>query len=91
LLKQPIPDKEPALCNIVPLAIDASLVPDRLRWLEFYGYDFDTTPIQVFLQDTDYRYDVSQFLQMPTHYHLTLNLGSTGVPISPKSQKLISV
>jgi len=88
ITNQPVPEKEPALCQIVPLAIDASLVPNRLKWLEFYGYDFDTTPIQVFLQNGKQFVDVSQYLQKPTHYHMTLNLGRNGVQLLSSSQQL---
>ncbi len=89
LLGESIPAKEPAFCTIVPLGIDMTLIPDRLPWLEFYGYNFDTTPIQVLLQEGYQYVDVSQYLQKPTHYHMTLNLGRNGVPLSSKSQQLI--
>lgn len=89
LLNKTISPKEPALCVVNPLGVDASLIPDRLKWLEFYGYDFDTTPVQVFLQNGSQMIDVSQYLDKPTHYHMTLNLGANGVKIAANSQRFI--
>lgn len=89
LLRQPVPEKEPALCVVIPVAVDASLVPDRLKWLEFYGYDFDAASVQVILQDGSQYLDVSQHLDKPTHYHMTLNLGRNGVQLSPDSTRFI--
>lgn len=88
LLGQPVDPPEPALCDVVPLAVDLSLVPTRLNHLEFYGYDFDTTPIQVLLDNSNGSVDVSSKLDQPTHYHMTLNLGGNGVPLGSTSQRL---
>jgi hypothetical protein len=89
-LHQPVDPLEPQLCNVVPLAIDRSLVPTRLNVLEIYGYDFDTTPVSVLHQTTAGTVDVSSILNKPTHYHMTLTLGgTTGVQLTDKSQKLI--
>jgi hypothetical protein len=90
LLHQPVDPLEPQLCNVVPLAIDRSLVPTRLNVLEIYGYDFDTTPITVLHQTTGGTKDVSNILNKPTHYHMTLTLGgTTGVQLDSTSQRLI--
>ena len=88
LLGLPAEAPEPALCDVVPLAVDVSLVPARLNHLEFFGYDFDTTPIQVLLDNTAGSVDVSGTLDRPTHYHMTLNLGANGVALGPTSQRL---
>jgi hypothetical protein len=71
------------------LAVDASLVPDRLKVLAFYGYDFDAASIQVLLQNGSQYLDVSQHLAKPTHYHMTLDLGRTGVQLSPNSRRFV--
>jgi hypothetical protein len=84
-----VPAREPGLCDVVPLAVDLNLQPERRTTLEIYGYDFDTTAIQVLLADTNRTIDVSSKLDRPTHYHMTLNLGGTGVEFSPQSQRLI--
>ncbi len=86
-----VPPLEPQLCSVVPLAIDQSLIAQgRLNRLEFYGYDLDAGELQVLLQDGDRLVDISQMLNRPTHYHLTLTLGgSTGVPLTATSQRII--
>jgi hypothetical protein len=89
LLNLPVPDKEPALCAVVPLAVDAALVPQDVNRVEFYGYDFDTTPVQVLLRNGGTDVDVSGFLDRPTPYHLTLNLGGNGVQLSSASQRFL--
>lgn len=90
-LHQPIDPLEPQLCNVVPLAVDRALVPTRLNRLEFYGYDFDTTPVSVLLfQANGTSTNVSNVLNRPTHYHMTLTLGgSTGVQLDSNSAKLV--
>ena len=32
---------EPAICQVVPITVDRSQVPARIKQIEFYGYDFD--------------------------------------------------
>lgn len=88
LLHQPIPPVEPALCHVVPAAVDMALDASRRNKLEFFGYDFDTTPIKVTLQDKSRTLDVSSNLDRLTHYHMTLNLGANGVPVSSASNRL---
>lgn len=88
-LNQPLPPIEPQLCNVIPLAIDMNLPPERRNKLEFYGYDFDVTAIKVVLVDGTTEIDVTDKLDQPTHYHMTLNLGSNGVPLSINSKRLI--
>ena len=88
LMHQAVPLVEPALCHVVPAAVDMALDPGRRNKLEFFGYDFDTTPIKVTLHDTSRTQDVSAELDRLTHYHMTLNLGANGVPLSKASDKL---
>ena len=88
-LNQTVPPAEPQLCTVVPIAIDMNLPVERRNKLEFYGYDFDMTGIQVLLVDGSNQIDVSNKLDQPTHYHMTLNLGSNGVPVSANSMRLI--
>lgn len=83
------PALEPQLCNVIPLAIDTELPPVRRNKIEFYGYDFDQTQVKVFLQNGDQEVDISRFLDQPTHYHMTLNLGGNGVPIGSNSQRIL--
>lgn len=88
LLGQELPPPEPALCAVVPPAIDMALEPERRNRLEFFGYDFDTTPITVRLHDQTSTIDVSSHLDRLTHYHMTLNLGANGVPLSSASNRI---
>lgn len=90
LLGDELPAQEPGLCNVVPLAIDRALIPERLNHLQFFGYDFDTDQtIRVRLVESHRTVDVSNNLDTPTHYHMTLNLGANGVPLSDRSNKII--
>lgn len=84
-----IPPLEPQLCNVVPLAVDMALEPNRRNKIEFYGYDFDMTDIQVIHVTGSSQVDVSGYLDQPTHYHMTLNLGGSGVPLNNMSKRLI--
>ena len=89
LLHQTIPPVEPALCHVVPAAVDMALDSSRRNKIEFFGYDFDTTPIKVTLKDKSRTSDVSSNLNRITHYHMALNLGGNGVPVSNTSNQLI--
>jgi hypothetical protein len=81
---------QPVFCDIVPAAVDMSLEPDRRNLLEFFGFDFDAEPaMQVFLMNGSTLVDVSNHLDRPSHYHMTLNLGSAGVALGPSSQRLV--
>lgn len=77
------------ICSVVPLAIDRELIPARLRYVEFYGYDFDQGNISARLIDSNGNRNVTTHLDKPTHYHMTLNLGGNGVPLSDKSKRII--
>lgn len=89
LLNRAVPPAEPVLCHVDPAAIDMALDPSRRNKLDFFGYDFDTTPIKVSLQDRTRTLDVSSSLNHTTHYQMTLNLGSNGVPLSGESNHLL--
>lgn len=89
LLGGQMPPLEPQLCEVVPLAIDMALEPARRNRIEFYGYDFDSADVQVFLQNGVNELNVSQHLNRPTHYHMVLNLAANGVPLRGNSNRLI--
>ena len=78
----------PGICQVVPLAIDRALVPGRLNVVEFYGYDFDQATVTATLLNKTGSINVSTKLDKPTHYHMTLNLGGNGVPLSDKSERV---
>lgn len=85
---QNVPPVIPGICNVVPLAIDRSLIPERLKRVEFYGYDFDVSNIRTKLLNGQSLSDVSRHLSRPTHYHMVLNLGGNGVALTDRSQKI---
>ncbi len=89
LLGQTVPKLEPALCQVVPLGVDRALVPDRLKQVEFYGYDFDTDQtLRVWLERAGQpRLDVTGTLDRPTHYAMTLKFGATGVQLDDRSER----
>ncbi len=88
LLSEPEPPIEPALCHVVPAAIDMALDANRRNKIEIFGYDFDNTPIKVKLHDKSRTLDASKHLNRLTHYHMTLNLGGNGVPLTNTSNRL---
>lgn len=89
LLNQPIPDIQPSICEVVPLAIDKSLVPHRVNSVSLFGYDFDTTGITATLKNGSQMLSITQHLSRPTHYHMTINLGSNGVNLTSNSDHLL--
>ncbi|NEP23726.1 MULTISPECIES: hypothetical protein [Moorena] len=83
--------REPELCQVNPSSINLSLPPQRRSELKIAGYDFDQGGLQLVLRSGSQEEDVSAYLAKPTHYLLTVNLGSNGIgqKISPVSDKLI--
>lgn len=91
LLGQQPPAIEPALCQVVPLAVERALVPARVTQLEFYGYDFDLDPsLRVWMERTGApRLDVTTKLDRPTHYAMTLKFGANGVQLDAASERFV--
>jgi hypothetical protein len=88
-LGQQAPPLQPSLCNVIPSAIDLNLDQSRRNIIEYYGYNFDTTPnLQLVLENADgSTRDVTSNLTKPTYYHMTVNLGGAGVPLDGNSSK----
>ena len=77
---------EPQFCYAIPFAIDLA---QPIKGLDIFGYDLDTQPLELFVVNNDGSFDdVSFALSRRTHYHLTVDLGKTGVKFSAKSQML---
>ncbi len=89
LLGNELPPLEPQFCSVVPGAIDMALDPSRRNKLEFFGYDFDHATVSVVLDNNGVEQNITQFLDQPTHYHMTLNLGGSGVQVTPQSRRFI--
>jgi hypothetical protein len=83
------PPIEPALCQVVPIAVDRAAVPADVKQLEFYGYDFDhATGLTVTLErTTGGPVDVTAHIARPTHYAMTLRFGAGGVQLDGRSSR----
>ena len=89
ILKQEVPPAEPGLCQVVPLAVERTLVPVRISAVEFYGYDFDQgSDLKVFHEYAGGKQDVTNMLDRPTHYAMTLRFGENGVQLNERSVRL---
>ncbi|HEY3080087.1 MAG TPA: hypothetical protein VGM69_09290, partial [Chloroflexota bacterium] len=90
LLGGDLPVLEPVFCDVVPLAIDRARVPASLNRVDFFGYDLDKQGLQVLLvRANGSSTDVTDRLDRPTHYHMTLNLGANGAQLGPDSQRFL--
>lgn len=89
LLNQPIPPAVPAFCQVDPPSVVREDVPEHIKQLAIYGYNFDTTStLKVFLERTSGApIDVTAKLDRPTHYLLTLKFGDNGVQLANDSQR----
>ena len=89
LLNSQVPPLEPAICQVVPVAVDRAAVPANIKQLEFYGYDFDhSTSLAVTLERTaGGDLDVTPLLTRPTHYAMTLPFGAGGVQLDNQSKR----
>lgn len=88
-LNQALPSLEPHLCLTNPEAIDMNLSADRRNKIEFFGYDFDITEIQVILFNGTNQINVSDKLDKADHYHMILNLGLNGIRLSSASTRIV--
>jgi hypothetical protein len=81
----------PALCDVTPSTVDMSLSPERRTHIDISGYNFDAAPgMSLYLRRTGEEVLLDRnFLSIQTHYHMTINLGSNGVPLTSTSQALI--
>ncbi len=80
----------PVFCQATPKVIDMHVAPERRTHIEISGYNLDVASVQVFLENNqNQRINVSNALASPTRYLITLNLGSSGVPLDLHSSKII--
>ena len=86
----PVPPKVPYVCQTVPSIIDRIHIPGDLDVLEYFGYDFDLDCTTLFLEKADgIREDISFYMDLPTHYHMTVDLGPSGVELTSQDTKFI--
>jgi hypothetical protein len=88
---QPEPVVDPAFCQVVPIAVDRELIPDRLKQVEFYGYNFDQAGgLGVFVEGAGgQRINITDKLDKPTTYAMTLKFGASGVQLDNASARLV--
>ncbi|MBA4852986.1 hypothetical protein [Emticicia sp. BO119] len=90
LLKKPVPERNPAICQVIPTAIDMNLTPNRRNKVDISGYDFDNQPLKLYMiSSTNQITDVTYAINRLSHYHLVLNLGSNGVMLNETSSRLV--
>jgi hypothetical protein len=83
-------ETEPVFCDAVPRILERAQIPVHTNVLEFFGYDFDRSNIRMLLvKASGSSVDVTDKMERPTHYHMTLNLGANGVQITPDSQRIV--
>jgi hypothetical protein len=71
--------------------VDRELIPDRLKQVEFYGYNFpQANDLGVFLEGAGGgRVNVTSKLDKPTTYAMTLKFGANGVQLDNSSARLV--
>lgn len=90
LLKKPIPERSPAICQVIPSSIDMNLMPNRRNKVDISGYDFDNQPLKLYLiNNVNEKIDLTYAINRVSHYHLVLNLGSNGALLNEASSRLV--
>jgi hypothetical protein len=84
----------PYVCSVVPSPIDLRVPRNTMASVDFFGFDMDLsqpTAIEVWLTDDHdaKQENVSRWLQVPSHYHMQLNVSPGGVPFKPTSHSLV--
>jgi hypothetical protein len=84
-----LPPAEPAICQVVPIAVDRDAVPQNITQLEFYGYDLDlANGLGVNLErTTGSAVNVTSHLAYPSRYAMTLPFGAAGVQLDDRSKR----
>lgn len=95
LQRKPPPPLVPAFCQVVPTTVDLSLRPDRLKEIDFYGYDLDAAnehALRISVEQKDGRLIPvpASKLATPTHYLTTINVSVTnGVSFDSNSERIV--
>ncbi|MCC6725463.1 MAG: hypothetical protein IT258_13225 [Saprospiraceae bacterium] len=85
-----VPERVPAICQVVPSAVDMSLEPGRRGQIDITGYDFDNQPnLRLYLVAGGLKMDVSASLNKLSHYQMVINLGQNGVLLNENSTNLM--
>jgi hypothetical protein len=90
-----VPPAEPAICQVVPISVDKDAVPEHVKQIEFYGYNFDHARDVRVIQGQGFSSgcaggdkDVTAQLDRPTHYAMTLKFGTTGVQLDQCTERM---
>ena len=75
--------KTPVICHVIPATID----PMSTKYVQFFGYDFDKSQLELFLEDGNQVRNVTELLDRPSHYELTINVSHA--LLSDTSRKFI--
>lgn len=88
LLGKPAPPPSPLICSSAPSAIEfAAWQQNRVPVVTLTGFDLNV-PLQVTHVQTTGRSVVSSALARVSPYQATINLGTTGLRLTPQSQRL---
>jgi len=85
----------PAFCQVVPTTVDLALRPDRLKEVDFYGYDLDAAnehALKMFVEQAGGQLVPipASKLATPTHYLTTINVSVTnGVSFNANSERIV--
>ena len=89
-LGQDIPAINPSLCIVDPKAVDRELVPSRVQQIEFYGYDLTpASDLKMWLQTSSGKSDMTDMLDYPSSYLMTMKFGANGVQLDDSSRRFI--
>jgi hypothetical protein len=88
LLGGPPPAPDPVVCSSSPIAVEfAAWQENRVPVVTLTGYDLKA-PLQVKLVQTTGAAVVPNVLASVSPYQATINLGTTGLKLTPQSQKI---
>lgn len=89
-LGQDVPAINPSLCTVVPPAVDRELVPSPIQQIEFYGYDLTpASDMKMWLQTSSGKRDITDMLDYPSSYLMTMKFGANGVQLDDSSRRFI--
>lgn len=94
LLGGPAPVRvyDPVVCAVVPRAVDRVYVPRRIKRVDLYGYDLDIpqrSGLRLLHEDNGHTTEVTDAMDVPTNYNITINLGENGVQLTPTSKRFV--
>ncbi|MFZ5893613.1 MAG: hypothetical protein ACOY0T_21300 [Myxococcota bacterium] len=80
----------PHICQVVPLVVDMSLPANSRNRIELYGFNMDRAPVRATIERGGAQVDITDRIDRPSHYHLTINLSGSS-PLLDKASKRIRI